>query len=505
MPTIVGSPVSGKSASGNLVLNKTLTAGSTLILAIAESDGTGTSTCLPTISGGGGTWTQVVAASLAAFHTRASIWRMDGATAGAATITIVPNSSSDSLAAGLTEWGLLAAVDKTATGGPTFSTTPSVGPTAATVTASEVVIAAWAGDGSTAGATIPPTGYTNIANQANAIGALVADYIVVSSTGTKSAAWGTITSGSQWTTAIATFADGAATGPAFQADAFQNDAFQTSGGGATNYTLSGTAGSYTLTGQAGTLSYTPGAGSVAYSLSGATGSYTITGRAATFQVGRLLSGAVGSYTITGRAATFKVAHTLSGATGSYSYTGNAATFKVGRLLSGAVGSYAITGNAGTLTYIPGAGSVAYSLSGATGAYAITGNAATFKVAHTLSGAVGAYTLTGNVGSFKVAHTLSGAAGAYAITGRAATFKVVHTLSGATGVYAINGRAGTFSYLPGGVGSGVYPDPTDVRAGVLYGPTGTEYVGTAPANRLKRWNGTAWETNGLRSWNGTSWM
>jgi len=33
----------------------------------------------------------------------------------------------------------------------------------------------------------------------------------------------------------------------------------------------------------------------------------------------------------------------------------------------------------------------------------------------------------------------------------------------------------------------------------------DYVGTAPTNRLKRWNGSAWETNGLRSWNGSTWI
>jgi hypothetical protein len=99
-----------------------------------------------------------------------------------------------------------------------------------------------------------------------------------------------------------------------------------------------------------------------------------------------LTGDKGTYTLTGQAATFSVARTLTGAAGTYALTGQAAGFKVGHVLSGAVGVYALSGQAATLTYTPGAGSVAYNLSGATGVYALTGQAATFGY---VSGSVGA--------------------------------------------------------------------------------------------------------------------
>ena len=60
-----------------------------------------------------------------------------------------------------------------------------------------------------------------------------------------------------------------------------------------------------------------------------------------------------------------------------------------------------------------------------------------------------------------------------ITGTAVRFRVFGTSGAlATGGAVINGSA--LHTTPGG---GVYPDPADVRAGVVYGPTGVEFTGT----------------------------
>jgi len=497
MPTIIGSPVANKSASGNLTLSKTLTAGSTLILAIAENDGTGTSTCLPTISGGGGTWTQVVAASLVAFHTRASIWRMDGATAGAATITVTPNAGADSLAAGLTEWAALAAVDKTATGGA-FSTTPTAGPTAATTTASEVVIAAWANDGSVAGATVPATGYTNIANQVNAIGGLVADYLIVSSTGTQTANWGTQTTGDQWTSAIATFADAPVLG---NSDGWPVGGFVAVGrllasSGAVTHATSGV-----LTGQLGTV-----AGSAtrfhAFSASGVlTGQIgSIVGSAArssssvTHDGTGALVGSIGS--IAGSSTRFRAMATSGALTGQGSTIVGSAVYNAVHPTSGnLIGSGAVVTSNATRFHAFGTSGV---LTGQGAVVVGSANRGTGPVTHDTTG-----TLVGPgssiVGSANRVHVfdstgaLVGQLGA--IAGSATRFHSFSTTGALTGqsssivgvalrfrvhpsTGALIGAASTIVGAASRSGTGpTYPSPGDVRLGVTYGPTGADFTGT----------------------------
>lgn len=204
----IGTSVSSSASSGNVTLNKTLTAGSTLILVVSENTGTGAGTGLPTISGGG-TWSLVVAAPLSAFHSRVSMWRLDGATAGATTITVAPNVTADATAAVLSEWPALAAVDKTASADNVgnFNNPPSVGPTATTSTAEEVVIAGFASDSSYSAATVPATGYSSLGSVALAsFKYVVADYKLTATTGAQSATWGASSISSQWSSVLATFA-----------------------------------------------------------------------------------------------------------------------------------------------------------------------------------------------------------------------------------------------------------------------------------------------------------
>ncbi len=50
----------------------------------------------------------------------------------------------------------------------------------------------------------------------------------------------------------------------------------------------------------------------------------------------------------------------------------------------------------------------------------------------------------------------------------------------------------------------YPDPSNVRSGVIYGPSG-QYVGTMLQATLKRWDGGQWVDAGMKYWNGSSWV
>ena len=58
-------------------------------------------------------------------------------------------------------------------------------------------------------------------------------------------------------------------------------ALTASGGGATNYTLSGAVGTYAFSGKDATLTYTPGSAATNYTLSGDYGSYAVSGQSAT--------------------------------------------------------------------------------------------------------------------------------------------------------------------------------------------------------------------------------
>ena len=58
-----------------------------------------------------------------------------------------------------------------------------------------------------------------------------------------------------------------------------------------------------------------------------------------------------------------------------------------------------------------------------------------------------------------------------------------------------------------VGGPIWPLPTQVLLGVVYGPTGTEYTGTLSGggSKLKFWDGTAWVLSTPKHWNGSAWI
>lgn len=205
MATQRGSPVTGSSVSGALVLNKTLTAGSSLLLSIEEVDSTGSSTMLPTVTGGG-TWTQFLSTAGAAFHQRLSIWRLDLVTAGSTNVTITPNVNGNALGACLTEWTPLGAAGTAAKIDTAFQTSTSVGPSGAASTG-DLVLAAMCVTTAPAGTSSPAsTGYTAQSNINDAASTLKAD-TKIASAGTQSADWGTLVTGTRVSAVVVYFPD----------------------------------------------------------------------------------------------------------------------------------------------------------------------------------------------------------------------------------------------------------------------------------------------------------
>lgn len=102
------------------------------------------------------------------------------------------------------------AIDKQTEDGSASDSTPTVGPTAATTVADELVLVCLAtgNAGSPAGIDVPATtSYNNLwfqDNNVNNVGSS-GDYKIVSATGTQDAAWGTLAAASSWCSKIATF------------------------------------------------------------------------------------------------------------------------------------------------------------------------------------------------------------------------------------------------------------------------------------------------------------
>jgi hypothetical protein len=241
-------------------------------------------------------------------------------------------------------------------------------------------------------------------------------------------------------------------------------------------------GAYSLAGAAATLSR-------GGFLSSDSGAYNLTGVANAFVISRNLSSDSGAYNFTGSAAELLRARNLSADSGSYNLTGFAADLSrtSGQFLSADSGAYSITGSDATLnrTRSLSADSGSYNLTGSSaelnisrslsadsGAYNVTGAAATLTQAKVISADAGSYALDGQAASFIRTYNLLAAAGAFNTTGSDASLLTSRSFSADSGAYSIDGVAATLTR----VSASGYPDPGDVREGVVYGPGGI-YVGT----------------------------
>lgn len=233
--TARGVPVNGSGTGAATISATVATAGSSGIVVVSAFDNNGTNIKTPTaIAGGGATWAKIGESTTGAFHVGVSIWKADGLAAGAASI-VITGVAGQGYYANFSEYSPLAALDKTADA-YTFGTAPSVGPSAVTVDAAELVIAAFAGDVANNGGATTATGYTALVDQNTAAPMLRAGYKITSSTGTQSASWGTLTAGDQYAAFIVTIKDGL-TGPPITT---QPTSVRTSAGQTANFTAAAT-------------------------------------------------------------------------------------------------------------------------------------------------------------------------------------------------------------------------------------------------------------------------
>jgi hypothetical protein len=168
------------------------------------------------------------------------------------------------------------------------------------------------------------------------------------------------------------------------------------------------------------------AGSAAYTITAQSGIYNISGQSIGLSRNRNIAAQPGAYSLSGQGIGLSRNRTLAAQAGSYSYTGQAAT----------------------VTYTPNA--VGYTLTAQPGSYVLTGQSATLLRSKQITAQVGSYTVNGQAATLLRYRSLFAQHGSYAYVGKTAALTK-------TGM--------------------VWPLETDVRLGVQYGPTGTEYTGT----------------------------
>jgi hypothetical protein len=268
------------------------------------------------------------------------------------------------------------------------------------------------------------------------------------------------------------------------------------------YSIDAASGAYSISGQLAALTK-----STVFSAD--SGAYVISGQPANFVSTRTFEASAGSYVVTGQPATFVAPQTFNAEVGSYSITGQAADLQYVAVsgLDAQAGSYVVTGQDATLirTQIFTAGFGQYSISedyvdpgyndpGYTsgtsaallrsllfnldaGNYAITGQNAGLSLDTLLNAEAGAYNISGQDASLLSAASLFADAGAYDISGQAASLLSSSLFNAASGSYLISGQAANLIAVT------LYPNPADVRQGVVYGPggiyTGTLVVGGNP--------------------------
>jgi len=224
--------------------------------------------------------------------------------------------------------------------------------------------------------------------------------------------------------------------------------------------LDAASGSYALTGAAADLVKTS-----PLFIDAASGSYALTGSAATLVRSSFLDAASGSYTLTGAPADLAktIIRVLDAASGAYSLVGNVAGLARSSFLSADSGAYNLTGVAASLfRSIP--------LSTDAGSYSISGQNASLTQAKQVSADPGSYVIDGKDAAFVRVGSLFAAAGAFNVTGADASLFTSRALSANSGAYSLTGFAANLFK------TSLYPDPGDVREGVVYGPGGI-YVGT----------------------------
>ena len=264
----------------------------------------------------------------------------------------------------------------------------------------------------------------------------------------------------------------------------QPGSFTVSGQAASFYrglAIDGQPGSFTLTGQDATLEKTSALNN--YEIDAQPASFALTGQAAALLAGRALNAAATSFTLTGQAATLLAGRALNAAATSFSVVGqNAELLKAtpSPELAADAGAFTLTGQAATLTR-------QITINAQPGSFVLSGQAAAVTVQRNLSAQPGSFDVLGQFAGLLAGRTLNAQAAEYVpslwadpdyvdeaySSGTDASLRVARLLGAASASFTITGRPATF------VRVSPYPDPADVRTGVVYGPSG-EYTGALVA-------------------------
>lgn len=197
---------------------------------------------------------------------------------------------------------------------------------------------------------------------------------------------------------------------AFQSNAFDNGAFEaSSGGGATNYTLTCSAGSF-----------------------------AVSGVSANLYRNRKLTASAGSYAQTGVSANLLRSKRIVATAGSYTQTGVSANLYRNRTLTASAGAYSVAGQNAVLTYTPTATN--YTLTAQAGSFAITGVSATLMRSKLITAQAGSYAASGVSAAIKLGKVLVAQPGSYAVTGQSA----ILTKSGGLSAYTLTCLAGSYT-------------------------------------------------------------
>lgn len=240
-----------------------------------------------------------------------------------------------------------------------------------------------------------------------------------------------------------------------------------------NYVLTALGGSYAYTGASVGISRNR-------KLTSNGGAYTVTGGTAALLRSKRLVTTGGAYVVTGASANVNRNRKLTVTAGSYSLSGSNATINRNRTLTAQGGTYTYTGQQITITYT--AGSVNYTLTALGGSYTVTGNTLDISRNRTLTTSGGAYTLSGGSATLQKSKYLTASGGEYTLTGSPATLLRSKYLAVSGGSYSLVGSSALITWT--GVGGAVWPPTHLVLLGTVYGPTGTEYIGTLDVNGIK---------------------
>lgn len=190
-----------------------------------------------------------------------------------------------------------------------------------------------------------------------------------------------------------------------------------------------------------------------------------------------LVGDNGTYSVAGQVASVQRTKVLLTSAGFYSVAGVTSILQRSKVLTATAGSYAVTGQTAIILYTAAANN--YVVSALAGSYSVAGISSSIARSRLISSVAGSYAIGGVASSITRTRLLDGSTGSYTYSGVNASLLRSKVVSSSAGSYAISGKTATIVWAS--AGGGVWPLPSQVAYGVVYGPTGSDYTGTFLGN------------------------